>query len=193
MLPQLFATRLNIFTLRGIRAQPEVTQARFPPLTRRAISGRWFFAASGPTTPQPSATVNPYGCPACVRNGAPSRTVNGPSLSRDMLITPRRSKSRLHRQRIRAKFSHGLYRPLPDHCWPDVVSYSRGNHRLPSGTPIPVSTCRTAGLTCFIPAATPCERHATLLVRACAPYCLATTRNLRNYSWLTTSTTPLTG
>lgn len=30
-----------------------------------------------------------------------------------MLITPRSSKSRLPRQRVRAKFSHSLYRPLP--------------------------------------------------------------------------------
>jgi len=121
----------------GIREQPEVTQARFPLFNRRAMFGEEFSASSLPATSRPSATVNPHGYPACVRDDAPDRTVHGLGLSRDMLTSPRCSKSRLHRQRIRAKFSHSLYRPLPDHCWPDTVSCSRGYHRLPSGSPNP--------------------------------------------------------
>jgi hypothetical protein len=134
----------------GIREQPEVTQARFPLLNQRTISGEEFSTPSLPTTSRPSATVNPHGCPACLRDDAPNRTVHGLGLSRDMLTSPRCSKSRLHRQRIRAKFSHSLYRPLPSHCWPDAVSCSRGYHRLPSGPPIPVSTCRADRPTCYI-------------------------------------------
>jgi hypothetical protein len=138
----------------GDREQPEVTQARFPLFTWRTICGGWFSTTSWPNTSRPSATVNPHDCPACVRDDAPNRAVHGLGLNRDMLITPRRSKSRLHRQRMRAKFSHSLYRPLPSHCWPDAVSYSRGYHRLPSGSPTLVNTCRTAGLTCYLPTAT---------------------------------------
>ena len=134
----------------GIREQPEVTQARFPLLNQRTISGEEFSTPSLPTTSPPSATVNPHGCPACLRDDAPDRTVHGLGLKWDMLTSPRCSKSRLHRQRVGAKFSHSLYRPLPDHCWPDAVSCSRGHHRLPSDPPIPVSTCRTARPTCFI-------------------------------------------
>jgi len=135
---------------RGTREQPEVTQARFPLHNRRTMSGERVSAPSLPARSRPSATVNPHGYPACHRNGAPNQTGHGPGLYRDMLTSPRCSKSRLHRQRMRAKFSHGLYRPLPSHCWPDAVSYSRGYHRLPSGPPIPVSTCRTVGPTCYI-------------------------------------------
>jgi len=134
----------------GIRGQPEVTQARFPLVGRRAMSRERISASSMPPASRPSATVNPHGCPACVRVGAPDRAVHGLGLSRDMLTSPRCSKSRLHRQRVRAKFSHSLYRPLPSHSWPDAVSYSRGYHRLPSGSPIPVNTCRTVRLTCCI-------------------------------------------
>ena len=134
----------------GTREQPEVTQARFPLLNQRTISGEEFSTPSLPTTSRPSATVNPHGCPACLRDDAPDRTVHGPGLKWDMLTSPRSSKSRLHRQRIRAKFSHSLYRPLPSHCWPDTVSYSRGHHQLPSGPPTPLSTCRAARHTCYI-------------------------------------------
>lgn len=155
--------------------------------------GEEFSASLLPTTTRPSATVNPHGYPACVRGGAPDRTVHGLGLNRDMLTSPRCSKSRLHRQRIRAKFSHSLYRPLPDHCWPDAVSCSRGNRRLPSGSPDPVGTCRTVRLTCYIPTATLLRAPRYSIGPACAPYCLATVRDLRNYSWLTTSTTSLTG
>jgi len=133
-----------------IREQPKVTQARFPLFNRRTMSGEEIFVPSLPATSRPSATVNPHGYPACLRLGAPDRAVHGPGLNRDMLTSPRCSKSRLHRQRVGAKFSHSLYRPLPSHCWPDAVSCSRGHHRLPSGPPIPVSTCRAARPTCFI-------------------------------------------
>jgi hypothetical protein len=151
--PEIMNSEAALASKGGIREQPEVTQARFPLLNRRAMSGEEFSAPSLPTRSRPSATVNPHGYPACVRVGAPDRTVHGLGLNRDMLTSPRCSKSHLHRQRVRAKFSHSLYRPLPDHCWPDAVSYSRGYHRLPSGPPIPVTTCRTAGPTCYIPAA----------------------------------------
>lgn len=138
----------------GIREQPEVTQARFPLFSRRSMFGEKFSASSLPSATRPSATVNPHGYPACVRNGAPDRPVHGLGLNRDMLTSPRCSKSHLHRQRMGAKFSHSLYRPLPSHCWPDAVSYSRGYHRLPSGSPIPVNTCRAVRPTCCIPTAT---------------------------------------
>jgi hypothetical protein len=107
-----------------------------------------------PTVSPSSATVNPYGYPACMRNGAPSHPAYGPGLKRDMLTPPRCSKSRLHRQRVRAKFSRSLYRPLPDRGRPGRCEVSRGNHRLLSCTPIPINTCRAAGPTCYIPATT---------------------------------------
>lgn len=107
-----------------------------------------------PTVSQSSATVNPYGCPACLRDGAPSHPAYGPGLKRGMLTPPRCSKSRLHRQRVRAKFSHSLYRPLPDRGRTGRCEVSRGNHRLPSGSPTPISTCRAAKLTCYVLAAT---------------------------------------
>jgi len=148
--PEIMNSEAALASKRGLREQPEVTQARFPLHNRRTMSGGRVSAPSLPTRSRPSATVNPHGYPACVRVGAPDRTVHGLGLSRDMLTSPRCSKSRLHRQRMRAKFSHSLYRPLPSHCWPDAVSYSRGYHRLPSGPPIPVSTCRTVRPTCYI-------------------------------------------
>ena len=134
----------------SIQEQPEVTQARFPLLDQRTLSSDGLSAPAWSSTPRPSATVNPHGCPACLRCDAPSRTVHGLGLNRDMLTTPRCSKSRLHRQRIRAKFSHSLCRPLPNRCRPDAVSPSRGYHRLPSGSPVPVNTCRTVRPTCSI-------------------------------------------
>jgi hypothetical protein len=152
--PEIMNSETALASKGGIRGQPEVTQARFPLVNRRTMFGEEFSASSLPATSRPSATVNPHGYPACVRGGAPDRTVHGLGLNRDMLTSPRCSKSRLHRQRVRAKFSHGLYRPLPSHCWPDTVSYSRGCHRLPSDSPIPVSTCRTVRPTCYIPTAT---------------------------------------
>ena len=71
-----------------------------------------------------------------------------------MLTPPRCSKSRLHRQRIRAKFSLSLYRPLPDRSRTGRCEVSRGNHRLPSCSPTPIITCRAARLTCYVLTAT---------------------------------------
>ncbi len=107
-----------------------------------------------PTVSQSSATVNPYGCPACLRDGAPGHPAYGPGLERGMLTPPRCSKSRLHRQRIRAKFSLSLYRPLPDRGRTGRCEVSRGNHRLPSCSPTPIITCRAARLTCYVLTAT---------------------------------------
>jgi hypothetical protein len=107
-----------------------------------------------PTFSQSSATVNPYGYPACVQSGAPSHPAHGPGLMRGMLTPPRCSKSRLHRQRIRAKFSLSLYRPLPDRGRTGRCEVSRGNHRLPSCSPTPIITCRAARLTCYVLTAT---------------------------------------
>jgi hypothetical protein len=151
--PEIMNSEAALASKRGTREQPEVTQARFPLFFQRTIFGVKPSTSSLPARSRPSATVNPHGYPACLRNGAPNQTGHGPGLYRDMLTSPRCSKSRLHRQRVKAKFSHSLYRPLPSHCWPDAVSYSRGYHRLPSGPPIPVTTCRTAGPTCYIPTA----------------------------------------
>ena len=109
-----------------------------------------------PTVSQSSATVNPYGCPACLRDGAPGHPAYGPGLERGMLTPPRCSKSRLHRQRIRAKFSLSLYRPLPDRGRTGRCEVSRGNHRLPSCSPTPIITCRAARLTCYVLTATLC-------------------------------------
>lgn len=107
-----------------------------------------------PTVSQSSATVNPYGCPACLRDGAPGHPAYGPGLERGMLTPPRCSKSRLHRQRLRAKFSLSLYRPLPDRGRTGRCEVSRGNHRLPSCSPTPIITCRAARLTCYVLTAT---------------------------------------
>ena len=107
-----------------------------------------------PTVSQSSATVNPYGYPACLRDGAPSHPAYGPGLERGMLTPPRCSKSRLHRQRIRAKFSHRLYRPLPDRGRTGRCEVSRGNHRLPSCSPTPIITCRAVRPTCYVPTST---------------------------------------
>ena len=127
----------------GFRAQPEVTQGEVPSGQPTSRGKEWFSASSLPTTTQPSATVNPLGSPACVRNGAPNRTVHGPGLNWDMLTSPRCSKSHLHRQRIRARLSHSLYPPVTGPiAGPDAVRCSRGNHRLPSCSPTPISTRR---------------------------------------------------
>src|SRR5204862_1910792 len=107
-----------------------------------------------PTVSRSSATVNPYGYPACLRDGAPSHPTYGPGLVGGMLTPPRCSKSRLHRQRIGAKFSRSLYRPLPDRGRTGRCEVSRGNHRLPSGSPTPINTCRAARLTCYVLTAT---------------------------------------
>ena len=107
-----------------------------------------------PTVSQSSATVNPYGYPACLQSGAPSHPAYGPGLKRDMLTPPRCSKSRLHRQRLRAKFSHSLYRPLPARSRTGRCEVSRGNHRLPSCPPTPISTCRAVRPTCYVPTTT---------------------------------------
>lgn len=147
--PGSMNSEITLASKESLRVQPEVIQVRFPLLDQRTLSSNRLSAPSLPTTTRPSTTVNPHGYPACLRNSAPSRTVHGLSLNRDMLTTPRCSKSRLHRQRVRAKFSHGLYRPLPRRGG-DAVSYSRGYHRLPSGSPIPVNTCRTVKPTCCI-------------------------------------------
>ncbi len=107
-----------------------------------------------PTVSRSSATVNPYGYPACLRDGAPSHPTYGPGLMGGMLTPPRCSKSHLHRQRIGAKFSRSLYRPLPDRGRTGRCEVSRGNHRLPSGSPTPINTCRAARLTCYVLTAT---------------------------------------
>ena len=107
-----------------------------------------------PTVSQSSATVNPYGYPACLQSGAPGHPAYGPGLKRDMLPPSRCSKSRLHRQRVRAKFSHSLYRPLPARSRTGRCKVSRGNHRLPSCPPTPISTCRVVRPTCYVPTAT---------------------------------------
>ncbi len=124
-----------------------------------------------PTVSQSSATVNPYGCPACLRDGAPGHPAYGPGLERGMLTPPRCSKSRLHRQRIRAKFSLSLYRPLPDRSRTGRCEVSRGNHRLPSCSPTPIITCRAARLTCYVLTATlwrapryPCDEEGCALL-----------------------------
>src|SRR6266496_1915286 len=109
-----------------------------------------------PTVSQSSATVNPYGYPACLRDGAPSHPSYGPGLMGGMLTPPRCSKSRLHRQRVRAKFSLSLYRPLPDRGRTGRCEVSRGNHRLPSYSPTPIITCRAVRLTCYVLTATLC-------------------------------------
>ena len=147
--PGSMSSETSLASQESFRAPSEVIQARFPLLNQRTLSSEGLSAPSWPTTSRPSTTVNPHGYPACLRHSAPSRTVHGLGLNRDMLTTPRCSKSRLHRQRVRAKFSHGLYRPLPRRGG-DAVSYSRGYHRLPSGSPIPVNTCRTVRPTCCI-------------------------------------------
>jgi hypothetical protein len=128
----------------GFRAQPEVTQGEVPSGQPTNHGKEWFSAPLLPTTTQPSATVNPLGSPAWLRNGAPNRTVHGPGLNWDMLTSPRCSKSHLHRQRIRARLSHSLYPPLTGPiAGPDAVRSSRGYHQLPSCSPTPISTRRT--------------------------------------------------
>jgi hypothetical protein len=164
----------------SIREQPEETPARFPLLHLRTLSREGLSAPPLSTTSRPSTTVNPHGYPACLRNGAPSHTVHGLGLNRDMLTTPRCSKSRLHRQRVRAKFSQCLYRPLPGIC-PDAVSYSRGYHRLPSGSPIPVNTCRTVKPTCCILTVALTGASRYLVGPGRCALLPATDRNLRNY------------
>ncbi len=164
----------------SFRAQSEVIQTRLALLDQRTLSSEGLSALPWPTTTRPSTTVNPHGYPACLRNGAPSRTVHGLGLNRDMLTAPRCSKSRLHRQRVRAKFSQCLYRPLPG-TGPDAVSYSRGYHRLPSGSPIPVNTCRTVKPTCCILTVALTGASRYLVGPGRCAVLPATTRNLRNY------------
>ena len=94
------------------RTQPEVTQGEVPSDHPTNHDKDRFSTATMPISSQPSATVNPLGSPACLRDGAPNRTVHGPGLKWDMLTSPRCSKSRLHRQRIGAKFSRQLIPPL---------------------------------------------------------------------------------